>query len=388
MLGSRYSIGANRIITMDGAPLEGYFINVHDNRIESLTKQPAFTDAYDFGTECTILPGVVNMHTHLELSGIEGPLDLPIVEGHRSMAEWIARLMEFRRSNCYNAKQGVERALLRQDVLTETVAIADITAPDEFGETRPISALPRRFRFVECIAWNDRLAAEVLAKMDALSSNSYEGFSPHAPQTVCPVLLESIIERAKRKYLPVAMHLAETPEEIQLLERHDGPLLDLMRRADPEYDPGKTLLRSPVGSSVLGRPMDYLRMLAETPHGIVVHGSYLDDKELRYMAAHRETMSVVYCPRSHAYFGHAKYPLKKMIDMGINVFFGTDSLASSPDLSIVREMQFAASQHPNVAMERIVQAGTLGPAQKLGLDADFGSIRPGKRACFAVSGSL
>ena len=95
-------------------------------------------------------------------------------------------------------------------------------------------------------------------------------------------------------------------------------------------------------------------------------------------------MSVVYCPRTHAYFGHAAYPLAKMLAAGVNVVLGTDSRASNPDLNFLEEMRYVAEHHPQISPERIVPMATIHAAQALGLDARVGTLETGKRADLAV----
>ena len=65
------------------------------------------------------------------------------------------------------------------------------------------------------------------------------------------------------------------------------------------------------------RPLDYLRMLAEAPRALVIHGNYLDAEERAFLAEHADRMSLVYCPRTHAYFGHPPYPLAELLAAGV-----------------------------------------------------------------------
>ena len=95
-------------------------------------------------------------------------------------------------------------------------------------------------------------------------------------------------------------------------------------------------------------------------------------------------MSLVYCPRTHAFFRHAPYPLAQLLDRGVTMALGTDSRASSPDLSILAEMRFLARQHPEIARPTILRLGTLGGAQALGLDRSVGTIEPGKLAHLTI----
>jgi len=171
------------------------------------------------------------------------------------------------------------------------------------------------------------------------------------------------------------MHLAESKEELELLANHSGQLVETLKSLGawkPEAVP-------------LGRrPLDYLRMLATAHRSLVIHGNYLASDEIDFLAAQRERVSLVYCPRTHAYFGHAFYPLAQMLAAGVRVAIGTDSRASNPDLRLLEELRHVARHHPAVSPEAILRMGTLAGAEALGIADEFGSITPGKRAVLAV----
>jgi len=349
-------------------PLENHWINTADGTVVSIAKSPAYSHTQHLGEQSVLLPAAINAHTHLELSQLETPLDVP----SRSMSDWVAALLAFRRSTGYNARQGIQKAVCRPELLKSTIAVADIVPPEDL---RPPLLSPSLLwlPFAELIAWRSELVDVVLNKVLGTLAPRYPfGLSPHAPHTVCPALLE----RAVEQNIPLAMHLAETLEELQLMRDHTGPLLEMMRCADADYDPMSVLLGK--------RSMDYLQLLSAAPCALIIHGNYLEDEELRFLAAHRETMSVVYCPRSHAYFRHAAYPLQKMLDYGVRVLLGTDSLASVANLSFVEEMQFVLQQHPMVAPEVVYRLGTLEGATALNLPMRFGTIQPGSPARFSV----
>ncbi|MDB5388137.1 MAG: Aminodeoxyfutalosine deaminase [Planctomycetaceae bacterium] len=115
----------------------------------------------------------------------------------------------------------------------------------------------------------------------------------------------------------------------------------------------------------------------------MIHGNYLSDDELGWLRNVR-SVSVVYCPRTHAFFGHAAHPWLKMLDLGINVAIGTDSRGSNPDLSVWEELRFLRSHFPRVDPAQILQLGTLSGAMALGLDDQIGTLEAGKRATLAV----
>jgi cytosine/adenosine deaminase-related metal-dependent hydrolase len=229
-------------------------------------------------------------------------------------------------------------------------------------KTAKTQTCPKIFDFTELIAWRSEHVKNIPHSI---------GLSPHAPYTVCPALLAKVVNQN----VPLAMHLAETQEELELMQHHTGALLTMMRRADADYDPKSVLLGK--------RPMDYLQILSAAPKAFIIHGNYLDDDELRFLAVHRETMSVVYCPRSHAYFRHALYPLRKMLDYGVRVLLGTDSLASVPDLSLVEEMRFVLQHHPSVSADEVYRLGTIEGASAFDLlRYGIGTIQPGCPARF------
>ena len=191
--------------------------------------------------------------------------------------------------------------------------------------------------------------------------------SPHAPYTASPQLIRELVSTAANRGMPVAMHLAESPEELLLLAEGRGPFQEILEERGM-WDPW-----------VIGRgsaPLDYLRMLTRAPKSLVVHGNYLDYSELAMMARQAGAMSLCYCPRTHAHFKHRRYPLTQALELGVPVCLGTDGRASNPDLSILEEMREVHRQFPNVRPETILRMGTLAGAEALGLE-DVGAIRPG-----------
>ncbi len=96
------------------------------------------------------------------------------------------------------------------------------------------------------------------------------------------------------------------------------------------------------------KPIEVLRTLRELPNVLVIHGNYLDAEELDYLAG-RDNFTVVYCPRTHSYFGHRRYPITELLRRGIRVALGTDSRASNPDLNLLSDLRHAARHHPEIA---------------------------------------
>jgi cytosine/adenosine deaminase-related metal-dependent hydrolase len=132
------------------------------------------------------------------------------------------------------------------------------------------------------------------------------------------------------------------------------------------------------------RPLDYLQTLSQAHRALLAHGNFLQADEMAFLAEQRERMSVVYCPRTQAYFDHGPYPLAEMLRAGVRVAVGTDSRASNPDLSVWNDLKFIRAQHPQVDPAAILKMGTLAGAEALGLSDHLGSITPGKTAALVT----
>jgi cytosine/adenosine deaminase-related metal-dependent hydrolase len=197
------------------------------------------------------------------------------------------------------------------------------------------------------------------------------GISPHAPYTVSRTLVKDLVSLAVNYQLPMAMHLADSRDELEFLKTGAGPFINLLEERsmwDPEAIPKSS------------RPLDYLRMLAAAPRTLVVHGNYLDEEELGFIAENREWMSLVYCPRTHAYFGHSSYPLHQALARGVRVALGTDSRASNPDLSLLSEMRHVFRTHTGIDPNTVLHMGTLAGAEALGRENFIGTITADKSA--------
>ena len=324
------SYQARVVFPVDRAPIENGVVTVDGERIAEVGTAAGSARVVDLG-DVALLPGLVNAHTHLEFSQLRRPMG----EAGMSLPDWIRLVIGERgrgdRSREESLANGVAESL-RAGVTT----VGDISTCTAASSLGGIDAV----RFHEVIGFSRARAesalAAVLERMDAAEDQEAAfGISPHAPYTVSPQLLEQLVRLARERDMPMAMHLAESSEELEFLASGAGPfqkLLDERSMWDSEAVPR--------GS----RPLDYLRALAEAPRALVIHGNYLSGEELDFIGERRARMSLVYCPRTHAYFGHAPYPLARAISAGARVALGTDSRASNPDLSLLEELRYVASR--------------------------------------------
>lgn len=368
---------ARRVLPVDGPPLERGCIVVRGDRILAVgpTSVVAEGRRVDFG-DAVITPGFVNAHAHLEF----GLLRKPLGEAGLPFADWILEVLEYRRSPEFDPAAAT-LAGLKESVGHGVTTIGDIAScvPDLLFETPPGDIDVTSF--VELIGLSEARAASQIRTLDELkvpnvgTSSIRRGISPHAPYTVRGNLIEAAVRASKRLHLPLAFHLAESREELRLLDTHDGPLADYLGKLGAWDDAA-----IPRGT----RPLDYLRMLEAAARSLIVHGNFLQDDEIDFIAAGSDRMAVVYCPRTHVYFEHPTHPLPKLLERGAVVALGTDGRCTNPDLDLRADLRHVAQSFPMLTPEVILQLGTLNGARALGLAGECGSLSPGKRADFLV----
>lgn len=361
------SLRARWIVPVDSPPLENGVVTIVGERITGLgTSAPAGTT--DLG-DVVLVPGLVNAHTHGEFSDCDKPLGSP----NMPLPEWIRQVIGTRHRADREPPAAIQRGMaesLRHGVTTiGEIATCPVACYADFAGSHLVL-------FEEVIGFSAARVESVYGDLEArvtaaASSNCAVGVSPHAPYTVHPQLLERLVALARERRLPLAMHIAESREELELLRDGTGPfqeLLDSRGMWDARAIPG--------GS----RPLDYLRRLSEAPRALVIHGNFLDAEEISFLAERRESMSLVFCPRTHAYFGHEPYPLATMLTAGVRVVLGTDSRASNPDLNVLADARYVARHHTEVSPAAVLEMCTLAAASALGLENETGSITPGKLA--------
>jgi cytosine/adenosine deaminase-related metal-dependent hydrolase len=368
------TLRARHVFPIKSPPVENGAVHIANGTVQAVEPASRATDFLDLG-DVALLPALINAHTHLEFSNLKKPLGT----SGNAFPDWIRRVVAWRRSQGDAAPEPDQPPAI-QEGLAESLChgvtmCGDIVSP-VFEGNHLRSAEISGVAFFELLGLADteisRLHDSATAFLDAFPAGTWSpGISPHAPYTISLACLEKLVELSARRRVPVAMHLAESQQERQLLETGRGSLVDLLGELDA-WHPAAV----PVGT----RPADYLRRLSLAHRALVIHGNYLDAHEIRVLAANKERMSVVYCPRTHAYFGHDPYPLRAILDAGVNLAIGTDSRASNPDLNMFEELAHVLRAHTDVSPEEALALATSNGARALGQDRRYGSIAKGKAA--------
>ena len=315
--------------------------------------------------DCVLAPGFVDAHAHLELTGLAGRL-----AGRGTFAAWIRALVAERAR--LPGKAFAAAVLAGADALVAggTTCVGDI---DSSGSSeRALRRHPlRAVVFREALDAGDaRRAAAALARASRPSSRSERraiGVSPHAPYTVSRELLGSLAALAERRRWPVAIHWAETDEEVEWLEEGRGPFRDLLRASEVPRASGLDAIEA---AGLLG------------PRVALVHGNRPARGDRARVA--RSGASLVHCPGTHAFFGRDPFPLRAWLDAGVPVALGTDGLSSNADLDMRREMALLRRAHPSIDPETVFDLATRGGARALGLEGRVGEIVPGAWADLAA----
>jgi cytosine/adenosine deaminase-related metal-dependent hydrolase len=321
-----------------------------------------------------LLPGLINAHTHLELTRLHGRLAQA-----GSFTAWLAAVIGARRDWTREDYLESIRRGARLALESGTTLVGDITASGMSGDALGRERL-RKVIFEEVISLRPESAPEVLASLEArLERSPADPFqshsaSPHAPYSVSRELFRGVAALACSRNLRLAVHVAESKQELEFLQSGSGEFRQFL----------SALGALPEGWSPPGKPpVPYLEELGVLNRpATLIHCNYLDEDSLARIR--NRSCSVVLCPRSHAFFGHDPHPVRRMLDMGINVALGSDSLASNESLSVLDEMRFLFRHRKDLKCDEIFRMATLNGAVALDFGGVLGRLRRGYWADMTV----
>ena len=367
---------ARWIFPVDQPPIERGIVEFVDgiiSAVEPLNGQPD-SETVDVGN-MAIIPGLVNAHAHLEFSSLDSPIEPAL-----PFTDWIGQVLAHRRERPYSSLWSSIRGGVRQAAQSGTSLVGDIVTGDWSPDCVPDEgAVVVAFRELigllpEQVDPQLELARQHIADCRAANEAGHgrllPAISPHAPYSVCLDLFHGLVDLARTEEVPLCIHLAETQAELELLKSGSGEFFEMLTRFDLWRD--GTIPRN-------SRPMDYLKPLSDLPHALIAHGNYLADDEIDLLASH-SNIATVFCPRTHAFFGHVDHPWERLLDAGATVCIGTDGRSSNPDYSLWAELKFLGQQSENKRLPQILDAGTRQGAGALGQENETGTVAKGKRA--------
>ena len=367
---------ARWLLPIDRSPIENGWVEIAGGRIVRTGAGRPPIPPHDLG-DVALLPGLVNAHTHLELSWLRGR-----VPPAGSMVEWIRALLATRAEGPGGEAERTEaiRCAIDEMRRSGTVLAGDVTNTlitpallherqmDSvvfhellgFSATSPVTQVRDAWRRIDDV------------KKDVHDPHLTYTVAAHAPYSVSPALFAEIARQ--RRDAPLAVHLGESAEELEFLRTGRGPFRDLLEWLgvwSDEWRPPEC------------DPVEYLSRVGYLRAGLMaVHGVHLADDSL--LKLRNAGATVVTCPRSNEWVGAGLPRLSHFYGCGLAVAIGTDSLASVGSLSMFDELAALRRIAPDVAAAALLDSATRSGAQALGLGHEFGTLAAGKRAALVA----
>ena len=381
-------LAARWVLPVTSPPIRQGAVVIAGSRLVAVGGDVQLRQAYpeaqvtDLG-EVALLPGLVNVHSHLELTLLRGRLERSDFRG------WIGELIALKAE-----RLTVDDLLVSAQLgCLEAIRTGVTTLADTADAPTPLMALTesglRGIVYQECFGPDpaqvepalDQLQRKLAAHDQFLASCTPPvigrvrvGISPHAPYSVSASLYQRVARWASEQRFDLALHGAESRDEWQLLADGGGAFGEsLLTREIPFVPPGCSLVEY----------LDRLGVLSTAP--LLIHGVTIDPAETPRLAAHG--VRLAHCPKSNAKLGHGIAPLRSWLAEGLAVGLGTDSVASNNGGDLLEEARFCALLHradgrdaawPDA--DQMLRLLTIEGARALHLEEEIGSLEPGKRA--------
>jgi cytosine/adenosine deaminase-related metal-dependent hydrolase len=377
---------ARWVLPVSAAPIEHGAVAVAGPRIvgvgarDEIAARFPETQVENFG-QSVILPGLVNTHTHLELTALRGYLE----KEESDFVAWLRKLTiarlermtadDIRVSAMWGACEAVRAGI---------TCVGDAS---DFGKMSMLALQDVGLRgivFQESFGPDPRLVEENFAQLKVKIAELREleselvqvGVSPHAPYTVCGPQLELIADFAISERRPLMMHAAESQAEEDFLRHGKGLFADGLAQRGIAWTPPRT------------STIQYLKQVGILDcEPLLAHCIRVDQNDIETLA--QTGSKVAHCPKSNAKLGHGRAPLTSFLDAGVKVGLGSDSVASNNTCDLIEEARFAylLARNPSLTTSHIVAAATTGGAQCLGLaERGIGVLSEGAQADLVVVG--
>lgn len=360
------SYRARWVLPIAQPPIRDGVVTIDRGLVAAVSDDASKGNVNDLGS-VAVLPGLVNAHTHLELSWMRGQ-----VPPAASMPKWAAALMALRRTVSHEPPEPIAAAIAEARA-SGTALVGDVTntfATYDWIADSDLSAMVFRELLGFSVADPEAVVEAAAGQIASLTPIAWLRASvvPHAPYSVSPGLFEAIARRAGER--PISLHLGESHAEIEFLRDGSGEwraLLEALGVWNDRWTPPAC------------GPVEYVERFGfVNERFLAVHGVlFIDDDVVRLR---RAGSTIVTCPRSNAWTGAGEPPIDRFYASGIRVAIGTDSLASVADLNLFAELAAVRRLAPRVPARELLASATLHGAAALGFADELGSIEPGKRA--------
>jgi aminodeoxyfutalosine deaminase len=343
---------------------EGRILAV-DRRSEIIRKYPGVTEKrYD----SVLMPALINGHMHLELSFINDAIPLTV---EQNITDWISDLIK-KRENTFIGRQQIVAAFseaLKDQYASGVVLVAD-TGNEIFAELTDArnTDCPEVFRMLEFFAPTHQASLAAQVKIAELPDHC--PVSIHAPYSTGSDLIIDVKKRCRQFGQLFSIHTAESAAELEFLRSGTGCFRDFLERRN-SWDGTFSFARKGFPGTIYY--YEHLGVLDENTN--LIHAVHVSEEELVLVA--KRGAHICLCPGSNRFLMVGRAPVEQMLGVGMLPALGTDSPASNQTIDLWREMRLLAADHPRIAPDKILAMATLGGAQALHREEDYGSLIPG-----------
>jgi aminodeoxyfutalosine deaminase len=365
------------VMPISAAPLANGAVLVIDGLIQGVGAFPAVYQQVpsgcrivDYG-DAALMPALVNAHTHLELTLLEGRIPLP----QAGFSAWLQQLLPRRAALTAEFLQHGWRAGDARLLQSGCWLYGDITNGATVADSA-VRGASRRHTFLEVLGFDgEDLGAAVPPAMEvslgaaATRDNSFS-LAAHACYSTSPALIRQAKGWCRQRGLPFSIHVAEHEDELRFLQDGTGPCRDLLQGLGRWVAGWQPPRLSPV------QYLDHLGVLDR--HTLLVHAVHLSAAD--WQLAAQRGCPLCFCPRSNLQLNVGRADLASALRHGMVSALGTDSLASNTDLQLFAEAAHVLEHTPSVAPDAVLRMATLGGAQALQRSHQLGSIETAKIA--------
>lgn len=322
----------------------------------------------------TLTPGMVNAHCHLELSHMKG-----LIPEGGGLVSFLGDVVGFRNSRDAQ-RQELIVANMQQLAASGCIAVGDIANGTDTLSFRP--QLPMHIHtFVEAMGFvpagaesRMRYAEQVWQQFEVHSEHNLgfklqQSIVPHAPYSVAPDLFARI--NAHQPGSVLSIHNQECAAENEYFQSKTGAMEQLYSRLGIRADWFMPQRQNSLPA--------YLPLIDNDHHLILVHNTFTQASDIELLLQQHPNASFCLCPNANLYIERCLPPVPTLVQSGINICLGTDSLASNHQLSVYAEVQVLLHHFDELSEEQVLSWACMGGAKALQLDALIGSFEHGKR---------
>ncbi len=314
-----------------------------------------------------LLPGFINMHTHLEDGIMRGALDWD----HLTFTSWLRRRVAMVKNASTDELQATVRLGIRESLANGITSLVDTTkrgvAPSILKD-EPVRYWTFHEVTMEQEDEEQQLVAELGKRLHAADNGTCPGVAPYALFSLTPKMHKIVNTITSQNQYFWGCHLAESTEELQAFTELSGDLYFHITRKRPWA----------YGATQRGSTYYAITNNIIPNNAILYHCNYVSSEELSILAA--KNASIVLCGHYSQGFGHKPFPMEAALNRGVNICLGTEAPFGLNSMNLFEEIYLMKRHYPHIPIIQMIDWVTKNPARALRCSSTLGSLEEGKKA--------